>query len=284
MIKFGPSGFCDSFLEKYSSSEQMPEWLNEHKLNAYEYAFNKGVRITDEKAAKIREVFEKNNIELTVHGPYYINLANPDEMMADKSKGYILDSLAKMKVLGAKKLVFHPGSLTKSSREDAFNLVLKRLKELVVLLDEYGYKDVFLCPETMGKHGQVGTVEEVAKMCAIDERIIPTLDFGHINSFGLGSLKTEDDFRQVFMTLKKHMGDRFKNVHIHFSKIMFGDKGELKHLTFDDNEGFGPDFEPLAKVLKELDINAVVICESRGTQTKDAVKMKNIFEQTIDLV
>ena len=284
MIKFGPSGFCDDFLKEHSHSEEVPEWLIKNGLNAYEYAFNKGVRITDEKAEKLKNVFEKYNIELTVHGPYYINLANPDDIMADKSKGYIIDSLNKMKVLGAKKLVFHPGSLTKSSREDAFKLVLKRLKELVELLDEYGFKDVFLCPETMGKHGQVGTVEEIAQMCQIDERIIPTLDFGHINSFGLGSLKTEDDFRQVFMTLKKYIGDRYKKVHIHFSKIMFGDKGELKHLTFEDNQGFGPDFEPLAKVLKELDIDAVIICESRGTQTKDAVKMKNIFEQTIDLV
>lgn len=283
MIKFGPSGFCDEFLENHSTSEEIPQWLVENKLNAYEYAFNKGVRITDEKAVKLREIFEKHGIELSVHGPYYINLANPDEMMADKSKGYIIDSLNKMKLLGAKKLVFHPGSLTKSSREDAFNLVMKRLKELTHMLDEYGFNDVYICPETMGKHGQVGTVEEIAQMCAIDKRIIPTLDFGHINSFGLGALKDEDDFRQVFMTLKKYIGDRFKNVHIHFSKIMFGDKGELKHLTFDNNEGFGPDFEPLAKVLKELDINAVVICESRGTQTKDALKMKNIFEQTIDL-
>ena len=283
MIKFGPSGFCDDFLVNHSSSEEIPDWLIENNLDAYEYAFNKGVRITDEKALKIGEVFKNKGIELTVHGPYFINLANPDEMMADKSKGYIIDSLKKMKLLGAKKLVFHPGSLTKSSREEAFSLVLKRLEELVKLLDEYGFNDVYICPETMGKHGQVGTVEEVAKMCAIDKRIMPTLDFGHINSFGLGSLKTEDDFRQVFMTLEKYIGDRYKNVHIHFSKIMFGAKGELKHLTFDENDGFGPDFEPLAKVLKELDINATIICESRGSQTKDAVKMKNIFEQTIDL-
>ena len=283
MIKFGPSGFCDDFLNEYSHSEEMPVWLERHGLNAYEYAFNKGVRISDEKAIKLREVFDKHNIELSVHGPYYINLANPDDEMAEKSKGYIIDSLTKMKLLGAKKLVFHPGSLTKSKREDAFNLVMKRLKELVVMLDENGFHDVYICPETMGKHGQVGTVEEVAKMCAIDERIIPTLDFGHINSFGLGSLKTKDDFRQVFMTLKEHIGERFKKVHIHFSKIMFGDKGELKHLTFDDCQGFGPDFEPLAEVLKELDIDASIICESRGSQTKDSVKMKNIFEETIDL-
>ncbi len=277
MIKFGPSGFCDDFLLEYSHSEEMPKWLNQHGLNAYEYAFNKGVRITDEKAIKIKEAFDEYNIELSVHGPYYINLANPDDEMADKSKGYIIDSLRKMKLMGAKKLVFHPGSLTKSSREVAFNLVLKRLKELVDLLDENGFDDMYICPETMGKHGQVGTVEEVAKMCAIDRRIMPTLDFGHINSFNLGSLKTEDDFRKVFLTLKEHIGDRYKNVHIHFSKIMFGDKGELKHLTFVDNQGFGPDFEPLAKVLKEMDINATIICESRGTQTADAVKMQNIF-------
>ena len=146
MIKFGPSGFCDAFLENHSHSEEVPEWLVDHGLNAYEYAFNKGVRISDEKAIKIREAFEKHNIELTVHGPYFINFANPDDMMADKSKGYILDSLAKMKLMGAKKLVFHPGSLTKSSREDAFGLVMKRLRELVVLLDEYGYEDIYICP------------------------------------------------------------------------------------------------------------------------------------------
>ena len=96
--------------------------------------------------------------------------------------------------MGAKKLVFHPGSLTKQSREKAFETVLDRLKTLSGLLDDYGFKDVFVCPETMGKHGQIGTVEEVAQMCAIDSRFMPALDFGNINSFNLGSLKTKDDF------------------------------------------------------------------------------------------
>ena len=277
MIKFGPSGFCDKFLEKFSHSEEIPKWLVEHGLDAYEYAFNKGVRISDEKAVKLRECFNEYGIELSVHGPYFINFANKDEMMADKSKSYILESLQKMKLLGSKKLIFHPGSLMKMSREEAFNLVMKRLKELVSLLDEYGYSDVYICPETMGKHGQVGTVEEVAQMCAIDKRIIPTLDFGHINAYTLGGLKTKQDFVEVFKTLEKYIGERYKDVHIHFSKIMYGDKGELKHLTFEEDVSYGPEFEILAEVLKELDINATIICESRGSQTEDAVKMKNIF-------
>lgn len=282
MVKFGPSGFCEVFLENHSHSEQIPEFLKENNLDAYEYAFNRGVNISDEKALKLKEIFEKNNIVLSVHGPYYINLANPDDEMAEKSKGYIIDSLKKMKVLGAKYLVYHPGSLTKLTREKAFELTMKRTKELIKLLDENDIHDMYICPETMGKHGQVGTVEEVAMMCALDERIIPTLDFGHINSFGLGSLKTEEDFENVFKILEKHMGDRFRKVHIHFSKIEYGAKGEIKHLNFDEDEKkFGPDFELLAKVLKKLNIEATVICESRGNQTMDAKKMKEIFTQTI---
>ena len=73
------------------------------------------------------------------------------------------------------------------------------------------------------------------------------------------------------------MGDRFNKVHIHFSKIKYGNKGELCHLTFDDTE-YGPEFEPLAKVLKKFNVSASVICESRGTQTRDAVMMQNIFQ------
>lgn len=278
MVKFGPSGFCEKFSENHKSTEEMPAWLESHNLDAYEYAFNKGVRINDEKAISLKNAFEKTGCQLSVHGPYYINLANPDEEMAMKSKMYIIDSLSKMRLMGAKYLVYHPGSLMKLSREEAFELVMKRTRELVQLLDEYGFDDMFICPETMGKHGQVGTVEEVAKMCAIDKRIIPTLDFGHINAFTLGGLKTEEDFENVFKTLEKYIGERYKKVHIHFSKIEYGAKGEIKHLKFDEDEkNFGPDYQLLAKVLKKLDIDATVICESRGSQTEDAVKMKEFF-------
>ena len=152
------------------------------------------------------------------------------------------------------------------------------IKNLIEILDELGFEDFILCPETMGKHGQIGTVEEIAKICAIDDRIIPTIDFGHVNSFGLGSLKTEADFENVFKTFKEYLGDRFNKVHIHFSKIKYGSKGELCHLTFDDNE-YGPEFEPLSKVLKKMNIEASVICESRGMQTRDACIMQNIFGQ-----
>lgn len=277
MIKFGPSGFCDDFSDTHKSTEEMPEWLVSHGLDAYELSFTNGVRLSDETAEKYGRLFEEKNIEVSVHAPYFINFANPDLLMIEKSNQYIIASLQKMKFLNAKKLVFHPGTMMKMTREDAFKNTYNNIKNLIEVLDELGFKDYYLCPETMGKHGQIGTVEEIAKICTIDNRIIPTIDFGHVNSFCLGSLKTEADFEKVFQIFKDYLGERFNKVHIHFSKIKYGNKGELCHLTFDDSE-YGPEFEPLASVLKKFNVSASVICESRGTQTRDAVIMQNIFQ------
>ncbi len=282
MIKFGPSGNCDWFYAENSKTIECPKWLSKLGLDAYEYPFTHGVNLSDEKASLLGEEFKKYGIEVSVHAPYFINLANPDDMMIEKSFGYIINSIEKMKLLGAKKLIFHPGSLTKQSREDALSNVKKNLKILVQILKERGLNDIYLCPETMGKHGQVGTVEEIAQMCEIDEMVIPTLDFGHINSFNGGSLKSSADFEEIFIKLKNRLGDRFKKVHIHFSKIEYGPKGELKHLTFDtDPNGYGPNFEDLVPVLKKFDIEGIVVCESHGSQTADALKCKEKFYKNV---
>lgn len=281
MINFGPAGFCEDFSKVNKKSEQMPQWLIDHELSAYEIAFTNGINIGDEKCALLGKLFAEKNISVSVHAPYYVNFANPNPEMIEKSIGYIINSLKKMKLLRATRLVFHPGALMKQSRELAQQNILQNLKLLLNRIDQENFDfEFYLCPETMGKHGQCGTVEEVAQMCALDERLIPTLDFGHINSFNQGSLKTEDDYKQVFDTLKKYLGNRFNNVHIHFSKIEYGAKGEIRHLTFDtDPMSYGPDFAPLAKVLKELDVNANVISESNGKQTADAVTMHNMYKQ-----
>lgn len=280
MIKFGPSGFCEDFKSAYKTSEDIPNWLEQNGLSAYEISFTNGINYSDEKCKILGRKFAEKNISVSVHAPYYINFANPNPEMIEKSIGYIINSLKKMKLLGATKLVFHPGALMKQSREQAQSNIIENLKLLLKRIDEQNFDfEYYLCPETMGKHGQCGTVAEVAYMCSLDTRIIPTLDFGHINSFGGGCLKTEEDYENVFRTLQAVIGDRYKKVHIHFSKIEYGSKGEIRHLTFDtDTQNYGPDFSPLAKVLKQLDIDANVISESSGKQTADSVTMQNIYK------
>lgn len=279
MIRFGPSGNCDLFYDQgYKTSLDAPQWLKNRGLNAYEYAFNRGVKISDFLAQTLGEKCKEHNVEISVHAPYYINLANPDDEMVKKSFEYILQSLKYLKIMQGKRCVFHPGTCGKLPREQAFELLKQNTKILVELIKQKGFSDMLICPETMGKSAQLGTYKEIAEICSYADFLVPTLDFGHINALTQGSLKTEQDFEQIIEYLIDKLGyDKVKNIHIHFSKIMYGDKGEIKHLTFEDTE-YGPEFEPLAKVIKKYKLEPFIICESRGTQAEDASEMKQIFE------
>ncbi len=216
-------------------------------------------------------------MEISVHAPYYINFANPDQEMCNKSYAYIISSARKLKLLGGSRVVFHPASQGKMSREKAVELTKERLYVLRDKIYEEGLDDIIYCPETMGKLGQIGTIEEIVEFCKIDKIYIPCVDFGHVNAREFGSLKTEEDYTQRLKYMIDELGyEKMKNFHIHFSKIEYSAKGEVRHLTFADDH-FGPNFEPLALALKKLDLQPYIVCESAGTQDIDAVKMQKIY-------
>jgi deoxyribonuclease-4 len=197
--------------------------------------------------------------------------------MAEKSYMYVLQSAQKVKLMGGKRVVFHPASQGKMKREQAVALTIERLKVLRDKIYENGYGDLIFCPETMGKLGQIGTIEEVVEFCKIDKIYTPAVDFGHVNAREFGSLKTEEDFYERLKYMVDELGyEKMKNFHIHFSKIEYSAKGEVRHLTFEDTH-YGPDFAPLAVVLKKLGLEPFVICESAGTQDIDAVKMQKTY-------
>lgn len=279
MIKFGPSGNCKTFYEAgFKRSVQAPQWLESIGLSAYEYSFGRGITLNDDTAIELGRQAKLHNIEISIHAPYYINFANPDDEMAEKSYMYVIRSLEKLKLIGGKRLVVHPASCGKMNREDAVDLTKKRLCILRDKLFELGYGDFLICLETMGKPAQIGTYKEIIDMCTISPNFIPTLDFGHINALTHGSLKSENDYRQVIDYLFKVLGEeKAKKVHIHFSKIEYGDKGEIKHLTLEDSK-YGPAFEPLAKVLKEYHMEPVIICESNEFMARDALILKKNYE------
>lgn len=279
MIKFGPSGNCETFYSAgYKHSVQAPEFLASIGLNAYEYSFGRGITLSDETAKLIGDEAKKYNIQVSVHAPYYINFATPTDEMAEKSYMYVLNSLAKLRLLGGNRLVVHTASCGKMDRQEAVNLAKKRLNILKDKLIENGYSDMLICLETMGKPAQIGTYQEIIDFCKISKNFVPTFDFGHINALGHGCLKTEDDYRTIIKYLIDELGmEKAKLLHIHFSKIEYGDKGEIRHLTLDDNV-YGPEFEPLAKVLKEFKLEPTIICESNGVMALDALKLKHIYE------
>ena len=278
MIKFGPSGNCLSFYAAGNkSTEQAAAFVKNLGLSAYEYSFGRGITLGKEKAARLGEIFTDAGVEISVHAPYYINFANPDDEMAQKSYAYVLNSAEMLRLLRGSRVVFHPATQGKMSREEAVALTEKRLTTLASLIKEAGYDDLFFCPETMGKSAQIGTIEEIVRFCKIDEIYLPCVDFGHVNAREQGSLKTEEDYLSRLNYMINELGyERMKHFHVHFSKIMYGPKGEIKHLTFAD-EKYGPEFAPLAAALKKLRLEPVVISESDGMQAEEAKIMQDIY-------
>lgn len=278
MIKFGPSGNCESFYaDGLKHSYQAAEWLSKKGLNAYEYSFGKGILLSDEMAAKIGEEMKKYDITISLHAPYFINFANPDDEMVEKSYGYVIDSLKKLRILGGTHLVVHPASCGKMERSEAVALTKKRLNILKDRIIAEGLDDMYVCLETMGKSAQIGTVDEILDFCTLFDHYMPTFDFGHINALTGGTLKTDADYEDIIVKCLKTLGEyRTKNVHIHFSKIEYSSKGEVKHLTLADTK-YGPEFEPLARVIKKYNLEPTVICESKGIMAIDAMKLKDIY-------
>ncbi len=280
MIKFGPSGNSESFYaEGNLHTEQAPAYLVKRGLDCFEYSFGRGVKMTETKAISIGEAFQNAGIEISAHAPYYINFSNPDDEMAGKSYNYVLDTARVLRLMGGKRVVFHPATQGKMDRETAVSLAEDRLK----ILRDYIYlnemQDMYFCPETMGKLAQVGTIEEIVRFCKIDSVYVPCVDFGHINAREQGSLNTVADYKDRLSYMISELGfERMQRLHVHFSKIMYSAKGEIKHLTFAD-EIYGPNFDPLAIALKELGLQPYIVSESDGTQAEDAMEMKRIYEK-----
>lgn len=277
MITFGPGGNSISW-GKRKFPQELPEYLKGFGLNGYEIECGRGVRVNEEAMNNLAGLAREHGINVTLHAPYFISLSSVEEEKRDNSVNYILESAKAATLAGARKIVVHSGSCSKITRETALELAKDTLKKAQAALDENGLSDMIICPETMGKINQLGTLEEVLELCGVDERFLPTVDFGHLNARTLGGIKTRSDYVKMLDLIANSIGsDRASEMHIHFSKIEYTKGGEKRHLTFDD-ETFGPRYEPLIEELFKRGWSPSVICESDGTQAEDAAKMKKYYE------
>lgn len=278
-IRFGPAGNSDSFAEQgYKSSLQAPEYLSKMRLDAFEYQCGRGVRITSAMATNLGKKAAEHDIRLSLHAPYYISMSSTDEEKRVNSIGYILQSARAAHEMGADRIVVHTGSCGGISREKALTLAKETMRAAIRAVDEAGHGHVHICPEVMGKVGQLGTLDEVLELCQLDERLIPCIDFGHLNARTFGGLKSYDDFAAVLDAVHSQLGEeRGRSFHIHFSRIEYTEKGgEKRHWTFADTQ-YGPDFEPLARLLAERELTPRIICESAGSQAEDAQSMRDMY-------
>lgn len=277
-MRFGPAGNAERFYgEGNRSSAQAPDWIAAQGLSAYEYAAGHGVSMGDELAERIGSAAAAAGIAVSIHAPYYINCGTQEADKTAQNFKYFLQSAHAVSLMGGRRIVFHPGSACKRPRAEAFERIKRTFADVRAYLDDNGFENVILCPETMGRVGQMGSLDEVLDMCEVDERAMPTLDFGHLHTVGLGALNSAEDFAKILERMAARLGfERVKNFHAHFSRIEFNAKGERRHRCFSEMQ-YGPNFANLAPVLVDMGLEPTIICESAGTQADDAMTMRDII-------
>lgn len=279
VIRFGAAGQSDSFKARgHKTSLEIPAYAASFGQKAFEYQCGHGVRLGLDKAAAMAVQAQQNDVLFSVHVPYFISMSSMTEETRLNSIGYILQSCALVKALGGKRVIFHAGSCGKQSRGEALAKATDTMQRIVGAVDEAGFGDLTLCPETMGKIGQLGDLDEVLALCSVDKRITPCIDFGHLNARTLGGIKTQGDYAAILDRMGEALGDdRAAQFHVHFSRIEFTKGGEKRHWTFADTQ-FGPEPLPLLELFAQRRLTPTVICESAGTQAEDAQTMQHTYE------
>jgi deoxyribonuclease-4 len=274
--KFGPGGNSEIFYASgFKSTVDAPAFLKSYGLDAYEYEAGNGLRTSDATLLAIGKAARENGIAMSLHTPYFISLSNPEPEKMQATCNYIKQSIRAAELLGAVTIVIHCGGVAKMTHDEGMQ---NSKRTLSMLMDDIGHTDVRLGLETMGKVNQLGTLDEVLELCELSECFYPVVDFGHLNARHIGGYFTDvDSYRRVFSTVAEKLSDeKAKNMHCHFSKIEFTDKGEKKHLTFSDTV-YGPDFEPLMEAIALDKLSPTIICESAGTMAEDALAMKKYY-------
>jgi deoxyribonuclease-4 len=283
--RFGPAGVPPTFKAMKATLIDVPRLLRKEELDAFEYqAVRWGAKpqIKREDAEKLGLKAKENDVLLSLHASYFINFCGDKETI-EASKARLIACATAAQWMQAQTVVFHPGFYGKKTPKEVFEGCLEALKDVVEKLKTLGIREVKLGPETMGKPSQFGSLEEVLALCEKVEQTQPVIDWAHLHARERGMFKDVNDFRRVVETVEKRLGaDAAKNMHCHFTKVEFTEKGEKCHHTMDE-AGYGPDFTLLARVIAEFKLKPVIISESPVLDV-DAIKMRNILQKELKAV
>ncbi|MCD6477118.1 MAG: TIM barrel protein [Candidatus Aenigmarchaeota archaeon] len=262
-VKLGPAGIP---LNCNGSSIDAIEYIKKEGLQAMEVEFVRGVKMSNKTAQILGERAKQFDIELSIHAPYYINLASEKREVIVQSKKRILDSMERAYHMGAKIVVVHAGYYGKYTPEQCHKIMLKQFKDIVERAKRRKWK-VNVGIETMAKPKSYGKINEVLDICSKIKQCAPVIDFGHMFAYNQGKI----DYEEILDKVKK-----YSHLHSHFSNMRKNKKGEYVdiHKPIDHE----PPFKPLAQAILKRKVDITIISESPILDI-DSLKMKRIFEK-----
>lgn len=247
--------------------------VNELKLGGMELEFVHSVNIKEDKTREVKKTAIDNNVILTCHGQYYINLNSLEKAKLEASKQRICNAGKIADMCGAYSLVFHAGFYQEQTKEQTYETIKKAIKEIIKKFQDQGIK-IWVRPETTGKPKQWGTTEEIVQLSKEIEQVMPCIDFSHLHARTNGKYNTASEFRYILDLLEKNLGrNALDNMHIHLSGIEYTEKGEKNHLILKESD---LNYKELLKTWKEYKIKGIVICESPNIE-QDALLLQKTY-------
>jgi deoxyribonuclease IV len=281
--RFGPAGVPPIFRALGARMPDVPGLLREENLDAFEYPavrWGQKPQMKREDAESLGVEAKKNDVLLSMHGSYYVNLCGKEEVV-EASKRRLVACATAANWMGAYVLVFHTGFYGRLDKNYAFKTCVNALKDIVSTMRSLGIRNVKLGPETMGKVSQVGSLDEIMAFCEEVEQTRLVIDWSHLHARRHGRFRKVEDFREVAETVERRLGtEAVRTMHCHFSKIEYTDKGEKRHHILDE-AGYGPDFALLAEVMAEFKMRPAIICETHLLDV-DARKMRDIYREVVE--
>jgi deoxyribonuclease IV len=260
-------------------STQKPSTINgilrvkELNLDAMELEFVRGVNIKENIAKEINLISKNNNIILTTHAPYYINLNSIENQKINASIDRIIQTAKIANIAGAYSVVFHASYYGKTTKEQTYNQTKKSLTEIIQTLKDNNI-NIWIRPETMGKKSQFGTLEETISLSEQLDMVLPCIDFSHMHARE-GKYNTQKEIEEILTKIENHLGKTaLNNMHIHLQGIEYGEKGEKKHLNLKESD---MNYTSILKVLKNWKTKGVIISESPNIEN-DALLLKKTYE------
>jgi len=244
-------------------------------LGCMELEFVQSINISKEKAPLVRKTAQDEEVILTCHGPYYINLNAKEAYKIEQSKKRMLTASERAWECGAWSVAFHLGFYLGNPKESAYVTVKKHLADVAQQLQATGIT-IGLRAETTGKPTQFGDVDELLQLSAEIDGVLPCIDFAHLHARSGGKMNTREEFTGTLEKVEKILGkEGLHSMHIHIAGIAYSEKGERNHLNLQDSD---MNYTALVQAWKDFKIAGTVISESPNIE-EDALLLKRLYEK-----
>ena len=269
-LRFGTAGIPNS--TKGDTIQGIND-ISKLGLGSFELEFVRSINISEEKAPLVKKAAKDNDVILTCHAPYFINLNSDDPKKFHASIGRIVNSAKILSLCGGYSVCFHAGFYQKQSPDKVYENIKKVFKKIAQQVKEFD-TNIWIRPEISGKIAQFGDLNELVKLSQDFDQVLPCIDFSHLFARTVGKNNTYEEFNSILEQVEKIGKDAIKNMHIHVSGIEYGDRGEKHHLILEESKF---NYKDLMKSLKEFKVAGCLTCESPNIE-EDAKLMQKYYE------